>query len=79
MGKFEVGIISDIIRSDRWDLTGLSIASGVPVKKLREYIACCGDVPLGMLWLSLRHWALIWRIFIQRITGIHDSVSAEPL
>ena len=47
MGKFEVGIISDIIRSDRWDLTGLSIASGVPVKELREYIACCGDVPLA--------------------------------
>ena len=47
MGKFELGIICDIIRSDRWDLTGLSIASGVPVKKLKEYIGCSGDVPLA--------------------------------
>ena len=47
MGKFELGIICDIIRSDRWDLTGLSIASGVSVKKLKEYIGCCGEVPLA--------------------------------
>lgn len=47
MSKFELGMICDIIRSDRWDLKGLSIASGVSVDKLREYIARCGEVPLA--------------------------------
>ena len=47
MGKFDLGMICDIIRSNRWDLTGLSIASGVPVKKLMDYIARCGEVPLA--------------------------------
>ena len=47
MGKFELGMICDIIRSDRWDLKGLSIASGVSVDKLMEYIARCGEVPLA--------------------------------
>ena len=47
MGRFELGMICDIIRSDRWDLKGLSIASGASVDKLMEYIARCGEVPLA--------------------------------